>query len=68
MYFTMHGSKNVNNTSLLPIIKTKEIHYFSHLFWYRTLHVSDGFTVHHQESILYTQQYVFIILVMLNAC
>ena len=25
------------------------MHYFSNLFWYRTLHVSDRFTVHHQE-------------------
>jgi hypothetical protein len=24
--------------------------YFSNLFWYSTLHVSDRFTVHHQES------------------
>ena len=26
------------------------MHYFSNLFWYRTLHVSDRFTVHNQES------------------
>jgi len=26
------------------------MHYFSNLFWYRTLHISDRFTVHHQES------------------
>jgi hypothetical protein len=26
------------------------MHYFSNLFWYRTLHVSDRFTVHHHES------------------
>jgi hypothetical protein len=26
------------------------MHYFSNLFWYRTLHVSDRFTVHSQES------------------
>jgi hypothetical protein len=32
------------------IIKSNEMHYFSDLFWYRTLHVSDRFTVHHQES------------------
>jgi len=31
-------------------IKTNEMHYFSYLFWYRTLHVSDRFSVHHQES------------------
>jgi hypothetical protein len=31
------------------------MHYFSNLFWYRTLHVSDRFTVHYQESsTLYT--------------
>ena len=26
------------------------MHYFSNFFWYRTLHVSDRFTVHHQQS------------------
>jgi hypothetical protein len=26
------------------------MHYFSNLFWYRTVHVSDRFTVHHRES------------------
>ena len=26
------------------------MHYFSNLFWYRVLHVSDRSTVHHQES------------------
>jgi len=26
------------------------MHYFSNLFWYRTLHVTDRFTVHHKES------------------
>jgi len=26
------------------------MNYFSNLFWYRTLHVSDRFTAHHQES------------------
>jgi len=30
--------------------KTNEMQYFTNLFWYRTLHVSDRFTVHHQES------------------
>jgi hypothetical protein len=31
------------------------MHYFLNLFWYRTLHVSDRFTVHRQESsTLYT--------------
>ena len=31
-------------------MKAKKTNYFSTLFWYRTLHVSDRFTVHHQES------------------
>ena len=35
---------------LILIVKTNEMHYFSNLFCYRTLHVSDRFTVHHQES------------------
>jgi len=26
------------------------MHYFSNLFWFRTLHVSDKSTFHHQES------------------
>ena len=26
------------------------MHFFSNLFWYRTLHISDRFTVHHQGS------------------
>jgi len=31
------------------------MHYFSNLLWYGTVHVSDRFTVHHQESCtLYT--------------
>ena len=31
------------------------MHYFSNLFWYRTLHVSGRFTVHHEgSSIVYT--------------
>jgi len=32
------------------IIKTNKMHYFSTLLWYRTLHVSDTLTVHHQVS------------------
>jgi hypothetical protein len=31
------------------ITKTNTVHYFSTLFWYRTLHVLDRSTVHHQE-------------------
>jgi hypothetical protein len=30
--------------------KTNETHYFTNLFWYRPLHISDRFSVHHQES------------------
>jgi hypothetical protein len=34
--------------------------YFSNLFWYRILHVLDGFTVHHQESsTVYTATGIF---------
>jgi len=34
--------------------------YFSNLFWYRTLHVSDRFTVPHQESsTVYTEIGIF---------
>jgi hypothetical protein len=45
----MHGMNNVK-FSYIPIIKTKEMHYFSNVFLYRTLYVSDRSTVHHQES------------------
>jgi len=31
--------------------KNQKDDYFSNLFWYRTLHDSDRFTVHHQEPI-----------------
>ena len=37
-------------THLYSYNKTNEIHYFTNLIWYRTLHVSDRFTVNHQES------------------
>ena len=33
-----------------PSSGVSTLHYFSNLFWWRTLHVSDRFTVHHQES------------------
>ena len=36
--------------SSMLITKTNEMHYFSNLFLFRTLHVSERFTVHHQES------------------
>ena len=32
------------------IIKLTRFSNFSNIFWYRTLHVSDRFSVHHQES------------------
>jgi hypothetical protein len=39
----------------IHIIKANEMHYFSNLFWYWTLHVSDRFTVYHQDcSSVYT--------------
>jgi hypothetical protein len=31
-------------------MKANEMHYFSNLFWQRTLHVLDRSVVHHQES------------------
>jgi len=33
------------------MIETNKMHYFSTLFWYTILHVSDRLTVHHQESL-----------------
>ena len=30
--------------------KTNQMHNISNLFWNNTLHVSDGLSVHHQES------------------
>jgi hypothetical protein len=39
-----------DRTSWYTLITKAKMHYFSTLFWYRTLHVSDRFTVHHQES------------------
>jgi len=32
------------------IIEANKMRYFSTLFWYTTLHVSERLTVHHQES------------------
>ena len=41
---------------------------FSKLFWNKTLHVSDSFSVHHQEfSTVYTA-IVYVIQAMLTAC
>ena len=42
--------KRGKQRKLILLIKTNKMHYFSNLFWYRTLHDSDRFTVHHQES------------------
>jgi hypothetical protein len=42
---------------------------FLNFIWQRTLQVLDRSTVHHQESILlYSQQQIFVILVMLTVC
>jgi hypothetical protein len=41
---------SVVNTNILLIIKQTRCANFSNLFWNRTLHVSDSFSVHHQES------------------
>jgi len=38
------------NTQPYYYNKANEMHYFSNLFWYRILHVSDRSTVHHQQS------------------
>jgi len=37
-------------TFLILVIKTNNMYYFSNLFWYRTLHILDRFSIHHQES------------------
>ena len=49
------------------IINANEMHCFSTLFWPRTLHVSDRFSVHHQEyySCICSNRY-FVILVTLT--
>ena len=44
------GFKGLNILGIIRIIKSSKTHYFSTLFWYTTLHVSDRLTVHHQES------------------
>jgi len=41
--------------------------FFSNLFWYTTLHVSDRFTVHHHESSTVYTAKVFVTQVMLSA-
>ena len=46
----LYGCENIKSYIVILIIKSKEMHCFSNLFWYRTLHVSDRITVHHQES------------------
>ena len=47
--YTYWGTKNICALSFL-IIKPMRCTDFLNLFWNRTLHVSDRFTVHHQES------------------
>jgi len=42
--------------------------FFSNLFWYMTLYVSDRFTVHHHESSTVYTTKVFVIQVMLTVC
>ena len=44
------NSEMTSEYFLVLIIKTNELHCFPNLFWYRTLHVSDRFTVHLQAS------------------
>jgi hypothetical protein len=44
------------------------MHYFSTLFWYRILHVSDRFIVYHQESnTVYTVIGILILIYLLTA-
>jgi len=43
---TFRGTRTV----ICSYSETNKMHYFTNLFWYRTLRVSDRFTVHHQES------------------
>jgi len=40
----------LDNYRMIPIIKPTRCTNFSNLFWNITLHVSDSFSVHHQES------------------
>jgi len=58
-YFVSHKYKYLPKSHLLKfsqniftllMIKAYQMHYFLNLFWYRTLHVSDRSTVHHQDS------------------
>ena len=53
-HFLSYGISEFDIQRIVRLIysynKAKEKHCFTNLFWYRTLHVSDMFTVHHQES------------------
>jgi hypothetical protein len=51
----LHPSIHYVTFILILIIKTNKMHYFSNVLWYRTQHVSDRFTLHHQESCLFIQ-------------
>jgi hypothetical protein len=42
------------SSHVILVIKTNEMHCFSNLFWYRTLRVSDRFSVHQESSTVYT--------------
>ena len=46
----LHLASKLGMHVAILIIRTNEMQYFSNLFWYWTLHVSDRFTVHYQES------------------
>ena len=48
------------------IIKANKIHYFSTLFWQRTLHISDRFTVHHQEFYYCIRSYRYFVITSLH--
>jgi len=50
------------------IIKTNRCTKFSISFWNKALHVSDSFSVHHQESSTVYTAMVYIIQVLLTAC
>jgi hypothetical protein len=52
----------------IRIIEANKMHYFSTLFWYTTLHVSDRLSINHQDLLLYSQLVVFVILFMLTVC
>jgi len=50
------------------VIKPTRCTNFSNLFWNKTLHVSDSFSVHHQEFVTAHTAMVYVIRVLLTAC